>query len=84
MANQLVRIKVVNPTSQPLSNALVRILSFDGILQAQGLTSEGPIPAEGIFETILSGSATPGSFYEVDVHHPFLNRRARAQIGVLS
>jgi hypothetical protein len=87
MADELVRIKVLDQTSQPIAGALVRVHSSDAayLLVAQGLTSAGPTPAEGIFETILPGAASPGQHYEVSVNHPFLrSNRARAQIGVLS
>lgn len=85
MASELVRIKVANPGDVGLAGALVRIFDEEEkVLKAQGLTSAGPTPALGIFETVLEGSATPGTAYRVQVFRDIPRVASRYSIRVIT
>lgn len=83
MAAQLVRIKVINDSTAGLSGALVKVFDSDYSLQAQGMTSEGPTPAAGIFETTLEGDAHPGKLYTVHVLNSVPRVDIRSQLSVV-
>lgn len=85
MASELVRIKVENSGSLGLAGALVKVYDdAEKILKAQGLTSAGPTPALGVFETVLEGSATPGIAYKVQVFRDIPRVASRSSIRVIT
>lgn len=85
MADELVRIKVQNSSGAGLAGALVRILDEDEkVLKAQGITSIGPTPAVGIFETVLSGSASPGTGYVMQVLRNTAEVKSRSFFRVIT
>lgn len=85
MASELVRVKVQNDGGVGLEGALVRIFDEGNtILKAQGITSKGPSPALGIFETTLEGSASPGTLYIVRVLRNISPVRTDTSIRVIT
>lgn len=85
MASELVRIKVENSGGAGLAGALVRIFDKEEkVLKAQGLTSAGPTPALGMFETVLEGAATPGNEYRVHVFRDIARVASRSRIMVIT
>ena len=85
MADELVRVKIENEGGQGVPNTLMKIFSADGtVLEAQGLTSKGPTPALGVFETVLPGSAAPGILYTIHAQTPTPIRTSRSQIRVIT
>ncbi len=85
MADELVRIKVEDQSSTGLAGALLRIFDGNDVLKAEGLTSSGPSPALGVFQTVLPGSATPGTLYTIHVKHDQTKfNSGRSQIRVIT
>lgn len=83
MADQLVRVKVEDKvSSNGVPGVLMRIFDENDVLQAQGITSSGPSPALGVFETILDGSAEPGTLYTIHGQRRVANISTRSQIRV--
>ena len=83
MADQLVRLKIINEATEGLPGALVKIFDSDYSLQAQGTTSEGPTPVAGVFETTLDGAPHPGKLYTVHVLNSVPRVDIRSQLAVV-